>query len=94
MEYNARKDGRIINSTFLRIKPEIIRVPGALISLDVSNQSGVACHPALTSFEKLDLEVIYTKTEWGNAEIQKRLHAARRCELLIPTEVPLDMIEF
>lgn len=92
MEWMARQQGRIERSIFLKISPEILRVPGALIVDIVSNRADAQPQPAEEMVEKLDLEVIYTRTDWKDAAIQERLKAAKKCEILIPDTVPLEMI--
>ena len=38
------------------------------------------------------LTVLYTRTDWTNAEIQQRLSAAEKMEVLIPDCVPRNLI--
>jgi hypothetical protein len=40
----------------------------------------------------IDFEVLYTRTEWRNPDIQKRLQQAEKCEILVPRKIPLEMI--
>lgn len=92
MEFAARKDGRIERSIFLRIKPEVIHLPGVLMTVDVSNQSGIVPGAPAVVLPLLDLEVLYSKTNWKDAEIRKRLAAARRCEILVPHRISPEYI--
>jgi hypothetical protein len=41
---------------------------------------------------KLDLEVIYTRTDWKDPKVQARLKAARLCEILVPGGIGPEMI--
>ena len=92
MEYVAKKDGRISETRFLKIAPSVIETPGTMIVDRVSNRADAWPRPAEEMVSQLDLEVIYTRTDWKDAEIQKRLQAARRCEILVPKSVPLTLI--
>ena len=92
MEFKARNDGRIAQSKFLQIKPSVLLLPGVLVTSDVSNQVGVQPGPVIAKLEDLDLEVIYTRTDWNNASVKQRLTAARRYEVLIPTSIPAEYI--
>jgi len=92
MEYKARMDKRIEKSCFLSIKPAILRVSGALISLGVSNKADAEYGDAESFLEKMDWEVVYAKTDWKNREIRERLKMAEKCEILIPNNIPLEYI--
>jgi ssDNA thymidine ADP-ribosyltransferase, DarT len=92
MEYLAMKDGRIQNSRFLRILPSVLETPGTMITDKVANRADTWPRPAEEMVEKLDLEVIYQRTDWKDPRIQVRLRTARLCEILIPKVVPLNLI--
>lgn len=88
MEYQARQDGRIQQSIFLHIKPEVILLPGVQMSAAVANKSGAVALPPAQMLPQLDLEVIYSKTDWKQKPVQERRLAAKKYELLVPTHVP------
>lgn len=93
MEFKARKEGRIEQSRFLAIKPAILRTAGALISKDVSNKANASYGDPSEYIEQIDLEVIYTRTDWKDKTIQERLKDAKKCEILIPDHVPSEFIK-
>ncbi|WP_404416594.1 DarT ssDNA thymidine ADP-ribosyltransferase family protein [Brevundimonas vesicularis] len=92
MEYLAKQEGRIIQSKLLKIRPDIIHMDGVRVSLEVSNKAGVVIKPAADALDDIDLEVIYTRTNWKDEAIQKRLKAARLREILVPDHVPVEYI--
>ena len=92
MEYTARQDDRIGESIFLRIHPDVLEFEGVLFTPGVSNRSGVSSHPIDDAREMIDFEVLYTRTDWSDPEIQKRLQRAEKCEILVPNEIPLELI--
>ena len=92
MEYLAEKEGRIKSSRFLRILPSVLETPGTMITDKVANRADAWPRPAEEMIEKLDLEVIYKRTDWKDPKIQVRLKNARLCEILIPRAVPLNLI--
>jgi ssDNA thymidine ADP-ribosyltransferase, DarT len=92
MEYRARKEGRIEQTRFLRINPEILRVDGAKITLDVANKAGVPLLDPSDALKQIDYEVLYTRTDWNDPAVKERLNAARKCEILIPTKVARELI--
>ena len=94
MEYAARQDGRIQQSRFLRVKLETIKIPGVLVTDQVSNKSGVQGTLVRESFGNLDLNVIYNQTDWTQKEVKKRLLASRKYELLVPNYVPVSYLEW
>ena len=82
MEWVAREEGRIESSIFLRISPEVLRIPGTLVTDVVSNSS--SCKPLSieSGFDSMDLEVVYTKTDWKDEAIKSRLKVAKKYEVL------------
>ena len=92
MEYLARQDRRIQDTMFLHIHPDVIHWEGVKFTADVSNKRGVKVHTIDEAREILDFEVLYTRTDWSDPEIQKRLKQAEKCEILVPTKIGLDLI--
>lgn len=92
MEYLAKKEQRIIDCKYLQIRPDILLRPGVLMTDDVSNKSGVSARKPTELIKTLDLEVIYTRTDWHDAKIKNRLKAAGKYEILVPESIPLDYI--
>ena len=93
MEFLATKDGRIRESKFLRILPDVLLTEGTLITDMVANRADAVTKPAEDMISKLDLKVIYTRTDWKDPKIQARLKAARRCEILVPKSIPIKFIK-
>ena len=92
MEYLATKDGRIKESKFLKISPEVLLKEGTLITDMVANRSDALPKSAEEMIPKLDLKVIYTRTDWKDPKVQERLRAARRCEILVPHSISTKLI--
>lgn len=92
MEYVAKKEGRIEKTRFLRVDPRVITMEGVLISTEVSNKAGVLPRPADEMVNELDLEVIYTRTDWKDPKVQARLRAAQKCELLVPEHIAVKLL--
>lgn len=92
MEYLARQDGRIADSIFLEIHPSVMQLPNVMFTPDVSNKAGVQAVPIAEAGEIIDFEVLYTRTDWSDAEIQQRLKQAEKYEVLVPCLIPLTHI--
>lgn len=92
MEYRAREAGRIQDSIFLQIHPDIVDLDGVLYSPGVANKSGVPFFPISEALQLIDFAVLYTRTDWTDPAIQDRLQAAEKSELLVPHHVPIKYI--
>ena len=82
MEYLAREEGRIKDSIFLQIHPDILQLHGIMYSPDVANKSGVPIHSIADALKHdlIDFEILYTRTNWSDPALQARLQAAERSE--------------
>jgi len=92
MEYLARQDGRIVDSIFLQVHPDVLKFEGVKYTPDVSNQSDVPLLSLEEARTMIDFEVIYTWTDWKDPAIKERLDKAERCEILVPDNIPIDLI--
>ncbi len=89
----ASVEGRITNPIYLPIDPDVLKVNGVKITLGVANKAGVELLDVEKGLGQLDTEVLYTRTDWNDSEIQERLRRAEKCEILVPKSVPLDLIK-
>jgi hypothetical protein len=92
MEYLARQDGRIKDSIFLQIHPDLLLWDGVRFTANVANKAGVEIHTIEDARKIIDFEVLYTRTNWRDPEIRQRLQQAEKYEILVPKKIPLDMI--
>jgi len=92
MEGTAREAGRIERVTYLKIHPGIIKLPGVMMTNDISNKAGVELGAPEEILDQLDMDVIYRRTKWVDPEIQKRLRIAEKFEVLVPDEVLLKYV--
>lgn len=92
MEYVARQEGRIGDTIFLQINPDVLLWAGVKFTADVANKSGVAICAIEDAKSIIDFDVLYSRTDWKDPEIQRRLQHAEKYEILVPRRIPLDMI--
>jgi len=92
MEYLARQEGRIGDTIFLQIHPDVLAFDGVLFTDDVANKSGVKTYTIDEARKIIDFEVLYTRADWSDSKIQKRLQQAKKCEILVPKKIKLEMI--
>jgi len=92
MEYLARQDGRIGDTIFLQIHPDVLTWDGVLFTDDVANKAGVETHTIEEARKIIDFEVLYARTNWSDPKIQARLQQAEKYEILVPKKIPLELI--
>jgi len=92
MEYVARKEGRIGDTIFLQVHASVIHWEGVLFTPGMANINEITFHTIEEARGMIDYEVLYTRTNWSDPQVQQRLQAAEKCEILIPRAIPLDLI--
>lgn len=92
MKFLAQQDGRLPSPRYLGIKPEVLLITGTRIAFGVANGNDVEILPAADAVSKLDVEVLYTRTDWSDPAINLRLQAAEKFEVLVPSVVPPELI--
>ena len=88
----ALEEKTIIELAWLRIAPDVIRLPCVLIAQDVANKSGVVPKDVVEALSEMDKEVLYTRTNWADPAINARLQKAERWEILVPDLVAVQYI--
>lgn len=83
----AHMDGRIPEPIYLAISPDILTIPGVKITLGVANKAGEKKLDVEEGLDGLDVQVLYTRTDWSDPQIQTRLRNAEKCEILVPDAV-------
>jgi hypothetical protein len=92
MKFLAHQAGRLPNPRYLAIQPEVLEIPGTRIALGVANANDVELLSVADAIDRLDVEVLYTRTDWKDPAINLRLRAAEKFEVLIPAAVPRALI--
>ena len=92
MCYLAKNDERIPNPRYLAIDPDILLVEGVRVALGVANRSDVEIYSINEAIKIMDLEVLYSRTDWRDPNVNARLKAAEKYEVLVPKSVPLNKI--
>ena len=92
MRHIAQMEGRIPNPQNLPISPDVLEIEGVKITLGVANKAGIELLDVEDGLEQLDVEVLYTRTDWADPDIQLRLQNAEKCEILVPKIIPTTLI--
>lgn len=93
MEYSAKQQKRLAETTFLRIKSSVLISDDVRFSPGVSNRSDV---PILTfdqALEAMDFSAVYDRLDWKDPEVKARRIAASKYEILVPNAIPTSLIE-
>lgn len=93
MEFVAKRDGRILESRFLRVDSSIIHTPGIQFCPDVGNKAGVPMLDLADAVSQMDFDIIAAAhNRWLDPPLFERKRAACKYELLVPCKIPLALI--
>ena len=92
LHYLAKDDGRLPDLVWLKICPKILLMNDVKYADSVANRNDAMLIPIADAIGKIDEEVIYQTTNWNDSAIKDRLKRAKKCEILIPRCVPVEMI--
>ena len=92
MKFLANQDGRLPSPRYLGITTEVLRVPGVRVAFGVANANETIILDLADAIAQIDIEVIYSRTDWRDPQVQARLRAAEKMELLVPNGVPRPLI--
>ena len=93
MEYIARTEGRIGESVFLRISPDVVKKPGSKFCPGIANKVGVPSYDiAALKYDEADFEMLFSFVPWGLN--RSRLEETKKYQLLIPDQIEPEYILF
>ena len=92
MKYLANQDGRLPSPRYLGISTEVLRLPGVRVAFGVANANDTLIVDLPEAIAHIDLEVVYSRTDWRDPLVHARLKDAEKMELLVPDIVPIQMI--
>ena len=90
--FKVKQQGRLSKPIKLKISPEILLFGGVMFADGVANARNTKITPIADAIDLIDTEVIYEGTDWDDSEIKTRLNLAKKCEILVPNFVPVEMI--
>ncbi len=92
MLYKKKQSGEIKDPVILTICPSVMLDQDTLFTADVSNKSGVSTFKFELFEDKIDCEVLFTRTNWKDEIIKKRLKQAEKSEILISNHIPWSKV--
>jgi hypothetical protein len=92
MEFVARLAGRIGDTIFLQVHASVIQWEGVLFVPGMANTNGIGFYTMEQARGMIDFEVLYSRTNWSDYQVQQRLQAAEKYEILVPRVIPLELI--
>jgi hypothetical protein len=91
MSFRAAERG--VDPVYLSIDPEIIKMPGVMITDAASNQNGVVPVAASKALDNLHLDCIYQWIDWNvHPEAHDHRILAEKYEILVPKSVAVRYI--
>jgi hypothetical protein len=92
MEFVARQEGRIGDTIFLQIHASVLQWEGVRFTAGMANTNDIQFYTMDQARTLIDYEVLYTRTNWSDYQVQQRLQTAEKYEILGPRMIPLDLI--
>ena len=92
MEFVARQEGRIGDTIFLQVHASVIQWEGVKFVPGMANTNDIGLYTMEQARDMIDFEVLYSRTDWRDCHVQRRLQAAEKYEILVPRAIPLDLI--
>lgn len=88
----AKCEGRIGESIFLEISPDVLKFQGVKFTDDVSNKARVLMHDVSQAANLIDFDVLYNRHDWKDKAVQTRLQSVSKYEILVPHCITLNFI--
>jgi hypothetical protein len=92
MKYLAQQEGRLHSPRYLGISPEVLRIPGVRVAFGIANANQTVIMDLPQAISEMDIEVMYSRTDWSDPSVNARLRKAEKMELLVPDVIPLNLI--
>lgn len=88
MEYHARSEGRLNETYFIKVLPDIIDREGVKFCAGVSNAADSIIF-GLDEFENhMDMKALFRYMKWRDSEELARVKITEKYEILIPKRIP------
>ena len=92
MEFVARQEGRIGDTIFLQVHTSVIQWEGVRFAPGMANTNQIQLYTIDQAKTLIDFEVLYSRTNWSDPQVQHRLQQAEKYEMLVPRAIPLALI--
>jgi ssDNA thymidine ADP-ribosyltransferase, DarT len=92
MEFVARQEGRIGDTIFLQVHASVIQWEGVKFTAGMANTNQIQFYTIDQARTLIDFEVLYTRTNWSDPNVQHRLQQAEKYEIRVPRAIPLALI--
>lgn len=93
MKFVAYQEGRLPSPKYLGISADVLKIPGVKVSFNVANRNDARIMDLAEAIPQIDMEVIYSRTDWKDPAIRARLSIAEKMEILVPDQVPVELIK-
>ena len=88
MEFIARRDERFADTFFIKVLPEVLDRDGVKFCAGVSNAADAEIFDVNDFEEHMDMDALFKRLDWRDAEQLARVKATEKYEILIPKRIP------
>jgi len=92
MQYIKAKNGEIPNPVWLEIDAKILFRNNSIFSDSVANKNGAKIYDINDLSKYIDLDVLWSRTDWRDPEIQQRRKVAKYGEIMIKDKIDIKSI--
>lgn len=92
MEYRAREDGRVVETKFIGVSPDVLKADGVMFSDDVSNKVGIVVRPLAEIDNFVDHDVIYKWADFKDPTVRDRMQVMKKFEILVPNRIAPELL--
>ena len=93
MQYIKTKEGLIPNPIWLEIDVSVLFETHSIFANDIANKNGVQSHYIDKLADIVDLEVLWSKTDWRDPIIKQRRASAKKSELMVANRIDYSKIK-
>ena len=92
MQYIKKINGDIPNPIWLEIDASVLFKDGTIFSNQVANKKGTKLYDIDDLKYYMDLDVLWSRTDWNDPEIQKRRKEAKYGEIMVKKKISINDI--
>jgi len=92
MQFTKKQNGEIPNPVWLEIDVSVLLEDETFFSNSVANARGSKIYEIHELNRHVDLDVLWTRTNWFDPEIQYRRRVAKKSEIMVANKIDTNLI--
>lgn len=92
MVFRAQERTQLIDLVYVHVGLSVLEAPGVRFAAGVAYQEGVPIYSFAEALERLDFDVLFTRMDWRDPEVNRRRQVARKYEILVPRRIDSGLI--